>query len=198
MNIGDNIKNRNDLFIYNIFKTSLDIFEITRKFDKNSFDLSTINYNDYDLQNKDYFIKIFTTKVTNFKKSGLQNLYNTNKDKNIIFIIDSISSKLYSEIIESYSNIEIFLITDIIHNPFNNVLQSKYELLSLEEIKQLRNDYNIYNSKLFPKIKKSDIITRCFNAKVDDIFKITRFNPLFGKDIYYRVVVNSNYDDMFN
>lgn len=197
MKIGDNIKSNHELFIYTIISNFINILEQFRNVDRNTFNMKNINYNNNSIDNHSFFIKVFNLKITNLKKNGLFNIYNTNKDKQIIFIVESISTKLFTEIKNSYDNIEIFLINDIIHNCYENILQCHYKLLTREEVSVLKKNYNIFDNKIIPKIKKSDIIVRLFNAKVNDIFQITRFNPDFGKDIFYRIVINSNYDDIF-
>lgn len=197
MKLGDNIKTDYELFIYTIIDNFINILQELRNIDKKTFNIKSINYNDNCIENDSFFIKVFNFKVTNIKKNGLLNIYNSHKDKKIIFIVETISSKLYTEIVTSYDNIEIFLINDIIHNCYENILQCKYKLLNKEEVDVLKKNYSIFDSKIIPKIKKSDIIVRLFNAKVNDIFQITRFDSQFGKDIFYRIVINSNYDDIF-
>lgn len=198
MNIGDNIKNKHELYIFTLFDNITNILQNLRNIDKNSFDLKNINYNNNELLNDHYAIKIFTSKVNNFKKNGLQAFHTSNKDKKVIFIIENISLKLYTEILQSYDNIEIFLIGDLFYDLTHNVLQPKYELLSNEEKHIFKKNYDIYNEYLIPKIKKSDIIVRFFNAQVNDVLKITRFNNDYGKDTYYRIVIESNYNDIFS
>ena len=198
MNIGETIKNNHELYIFTIFDNFTNILQHLRKVDKNSFDLENINYNNNEILNDDYAIKIFTSKINNFKKNGLQSFYSSYSEKKVIFIIDNISLKLYTEILQSHNNIEIFLIEDIFHNFIDNVLQPKYELLTNEEKSILKKNYDIYNENVIPKIKKSDIIVRFLNAKVNDILKITRYDNNYGKDIFYRIVIDSNYDDIFS
>lgn len=198
MNIGDNIKSKYELYIFTIFDNFTNILKNFRNVNKDSFNLKKINFNNNEINNKDYAIKIYNLKINNFKKNGLQAFHTLHKDKKVVFIIESISLKLFTEILQSHNNIEIFMIQDLFHNLYNNVLQPKYELLTNEEKLILKKNYDIYNYQLIPKIKKSDIIVRFFNAKVNDIFKITRFNNEYGKDIYYRIVIDSNYNDIFN
>lgn len=198
MNIGDSIKNKHELYIFTIFDNFTNILQDLRNINKSSFDLDNINYNNNEISNDDYAIKIFTSKINNFKKNGLQSFHSSHPNKKVIFIIENISLKLYTEILQSHDNIEIFLIEDLFHNLIHNVLQPKYELLTNEEKNVLKKNYDIYNENLIPKIKKSDIIVRFFNAKVNDILKITRYDNYYGKDIYYRIVVDSNYDDIFS
>lgn len=198
MNIGDCIKNKHELYIFTIFDNFINILQNLRNINKSSFDLQNINYNNNEIFNDEYAIKIFTSKINNFKKNGLQSFHSFHENKKIIFIIESISLKLYTEILQSHNNIEIFLIEELFHNLTDNVLQPKYELLTNEEKSILNKNYDIHNENLIPKIKKSDIIVRFFNAKINDILKITRFDNYYGKDIYYRIVVDSNYDDIFS
>lgn len=198
MNIGDNIKNKYEFYVYTIFDNFLNILQKLRNINKHSFDLNSINYNNNEIFNEDYAIKVLNSKINNFKKNGLQSFYTTHNDKKVIFIVESISLRLFTEILQNNNNIEIFLIEDVFHNIYDNILQPKYEVLTNQEKEIFKKNYNINNEFLIPKIKKSDIMVRFFNAKVNDIIKITRFDDKYGKDIFYRIVIDSNYDDIFN
>ena len=65
----------------------------------------------------------------------------------------------------------------------------KYELLSEEQIKDLLEGLNITLNNL-PKILVNDPICKLFNAKYNDVFKITRQSYTAGEIIFYRVVID--------
>ena len=46
MNLGDNIKQNNELFVFRIFENIINILHKLRNIDKNTFNLDDINYND--------------------------------------------------------------------------------------------------------------------------------------------------------
>ena len=155
MNIGDNIKKSYELYMFTIFDNLLTIFEKMRNVDKKTFNLNKTNFNNNSyITNDEYSIKIFNFKINNFKKNGLSSFYNSNKNKKVVFIVESISVKLFTEILNLYNNIEIFLIEDLFYDLSNNILQPKYELLSNEKKEDFKKNYDINNLCLIPQNKK--------------------------------------------
>lgn len=71
----------------------------------------------------------------------------------------------------------------------NHVMVPYHEILSEEETEKLLNKYNISKIQL-PKIFIDDPALKGLNAKVGDVIKITREDPVVGKNIAYRVVVD--------
>lgn len=71
----------------------------------------------------------------------------------------------------------------------NHVMVPQHEILSKEETEKLLKKYNISKIQL-PKIFIDDPALKGLNAKVGDVIKITREEPVIGKNIVYRVVVD--------
>ena len=70
----------------------------------------------------------------------------------------------------------------------DHILVPKHELLSEEEAKELLKILGIKKEDL-PKMKADDPIAKEIGAKPGDIVRIIREDKLFGKSVYYRLVV---------
>ncbi len=70
----------------------------------------------------------------------------------------------------------------------DHILVPKHELLSEEEAKELLKILGIKKEDL-PKMKAGDPIAKEIGAKPGDIVRIIREDKLFGKSVYYRLVV---------
>ena len=66
----------------------------------------------------------------------------------------------------------------------------KFELLSADEIPKLFEDLKISSGLELPKINSNDPVSKLFNAKPNDVFKITRKSYTAGESIFYRVVID--------
>ena len=69
-----------------------------------------------------------------------------------------------------------------------------HELLNKVDREELLQNLNIKNLK---KIFTTDMMSRYYNAKTNDIFRITRHNMTSGRGIDYRVVVPGKIDLIF-
>ena len=79
--------------------------------------------------------------------------------------------------------IEVFLQHNILFNATHHVKVPKHELIIDNDTH--KNILEIYGKATLPKISKHDVISRYYNAKIGDIFKIYRHNTIF-----YRQVIN--------
>ena len=109
-------------------------------------------------------------------------------------IIKEPSKKTFKQISENYPNSEPFFLHEFmedipakdiipIHTPLN--LEEKEELL---KVIQLRNLKRIFST---------DMMSRYYNAKLGDVFRIERLNPTSGMGVDYRVVVQGKIDLLF-
>lgn len=94
----------------------------------------------------------------------------------------------------SHYNIEVFFYSMLIINPTKHFLNSKFELMTKDEIKDLKEKYNLKDENLANR-QENDIITRHYGAKVGDIFRITRDRDCSSipdrSSIYYAQVTHS-------
>ena len=118
------------------------------------------------------------------------------KDTNIlkILVIEDPSKRVFKQVIEDYPNTNIFFFHDFMEDiPSKNIIPI-HNLLTDEEKNELLSNFKNNNLK---KIFTTDMMSRYFDAKVDDIFRIERLNITSGKGVDYRVVVQGKLDLLF-
>tara|TARA_E500000178_G_scaffold354810_1_gene425181 strand:+ start:131 stop:739 length:609 start_codon:yes stop_codon:yes gene_type:complete len=109
-------------------------------------------------------------------------------------IIKEPSKKTFKQISENYPNSEPFFLHEFmediptkdiipIHTPLN--LEEKEELLKVIQLKNLK------------RIFSTDMMSRYYNVKSGDVFRIERLNPTSGMGVDYRVVVQGKIDLLF-
>lgn len=117
-----------------------------------------------DDYNVNHCIVLYNNSITAFAKNSLQSLLNEGKI------------------------IEFFLYEELIYNVTQHSLVPKHILLNYEEKKEILKTYNVTEKKV-PHISKTDPVSRYFNAKIGEMFKIVRNSDVTYKSIYYRIVV---------
>ena len=88
-----------------------------------------------------------------------------------------------------HNKVQIMEYNDLLFDKINHVFVPKHELVrSPQKIKELVDIYKVPNKWRFPYMFKTDPISKYYNAKKGDIFKITR-DGIHGESIVYRCVV---------
>lgn len=125
----------------------------------------------------------------------VQQLKEENNLKNYLLITnDSQIINSRNEINTKFNiDLEIFLIENLQINILKHELQPKFVLFTNEQKEKLL-EHKKWQEKNLPKIKLDDPISRYYNAKVGQIFKITRKsmvgrNKTSSQGVYYRIVV---------
>ena len=138
--------------------------------------------------NKNLLVHFIDIKKISIKKiENIDKIIN-NKKYNI-FIINNIQNKIWEQLI-SY-NIEVFYNYEFMINLIDHDIVPEHKLLKKEK----ENDFiKLYNNEIsnLPKILLYDPISRYYNSKVGNIFRIKRPNISSGYSIFYRVVVNGS------
>ena len=81
----------------------------------------------------------------------------------------------------SYDNLRI--------NILENTLIPKHELIYDEdEIQEILEAYSLKTKWKFLEVLKTDPVSKYFDAKKGNLFKITRISPVAGEYISYRIV----------
>lgn len=88
---------------------------------------------------------------------------------------------------DNFSDIEIFLVRELLENIIDNVLVPKHILLTKEDVELLLKEYKIKKRQLCC-INSDDPISRYYNAKPGDIFRIERPSEKSGYTVAYRLV----------
>lgn len=122
------------------------------------------------------------------KTSAIFNFLNTYKKHIAIIIAPSISKRALEDIESKYENTEIFIEHELMINLVDNALVPEHELLTSEEEVEFFKAYNV-KKKNMPKVYLSDPVSRYYNAKVGNVFRIKRPSPTSGYAIDYRLVI---------
>lgn len=125
--------------------------------------------------------------------SSLSNYLTNNVDHHKILIFDEINKKLISQIL-SYKNTEFFLKYEMMIDIESVNFVPKHILLNDNEKKEYLSKFN--DTEL-SKIFNTDPMSRYYNAKVGDIFKIIRPSITAGKNIFFRKVISGSWDVLF-
>jgi DNA-directed RNA polymerases I, II, and III subunit RPABC1 len=207
-----NNSNKEVKFVRDTFQAYLNILEILKERGYNIEDAEILSLNIFSKKceesvpfvyiyehktNKDitiYFSILKESKIT--KKeilNKMQNIIEENNYNDFLFLTSDAQILKYVYEIKQKLNIDlqIFEIEDLQMNILKHELQPKFILLSDEEKKYILARYNEMD---IPKIKIDDPITRYYNAKPSQIFKIIRKNMVgrnktSSQGIYYRIVV---------
>ena len=117
---------------------------------------------------------------------------NTNLLKFII--IKSPSKKTFKQVNENYPNSEAFFLHEFMEDIPSKDFIPKHTILNNNQRDELLQYLNIKNLK---RIFTTDTMSRYYNAKSGDIFRIDRINITSGHGIDYRVVVPGKIDFLF-
>ena len=143
------------------------------------------------LSNDTLYVLLIETKITSLKKiDNIDDLLENNNKK--IFIVNSIQNKIWQLLVDN--NIEVFYFNEFLINIVDHDLVPEHILLKDKEKEEFLKLYNNQISKI-PYILQNDPITRYYNAKINDIFKIKRVSLTSGISYYYRIVKKSTLPD---
>ena len=95
---------------------------------------------------------------------------------------------------DNYPNSEIFFQHEFMEDIPSKDIIPKHELLNVTDRDELLQRFDIRNLK---KIFDIDMMSRYYNAKVNDVFRITRYNNTSGHGVDYRVVIPGKLDILF-
>jgi DNA-directed RNA polymerase I, II, and III subunit RPABC1 len=145
-----------------------------------------------------YYIKFLNQKLSGISKTSIIGdfLYEKQNIPKLIIIPNSSSNlnTLNSQIKKEFPNSEIFLEAELMMNLVDHDVVPKHELLSDDEKKMVLHEYLTKNRQL-PKIQVNDAVSRYFNAKIGNIFRIIRPSEVSGLSVTYRLVIDSNKDE---
>ena len=88
-------------------------------------------------------------------------------------------------------NITYFAENELLFDISEHAYVPRHELLSGAEKEQLLVDLKVPTTDLLPRIQKHDPIARYMGLVVGDVVRIHRYSATVGRDVYYRVVVDS-------
>ena len=186
----------------NMFEISYEIIKdmfLKRKYINNSIEIDDNEFKEFgknddiiEFKLNDNYIILKSQQVA--KSSGKkknsnqtnETKYSKYKDINVIILVADKSPTKKDSDINGENVVEIYL-GDWTYNPLIHDRQSTFEILNDEQRHNLLSHYDIKDSNL-PKMDINDKISRFFACKEKDIFKITRYTPKNGIQIYYRII----------
>lgn len=105
-----------------------------------------------------------------------------------IIIVEDVTPRVITIIKKDFPNVEIFLKKEMSFNLMDSIYVPEHILLSDAEKKEVLISYGCTEREM-PKIFVSDPVSRYFNAKVGQMFRIIRPSEMTGKAVYYRIVI---------
>jgi len=167
------------------------------EYKKLSNDISTKSIFEITLPDKSkYGIYLINAKITSIVQgTPLDDYLSNNIDIHKIIIAKDVSKKVVKQIVGEYKNTEFFFESEMLEDIPSKVFIPEHYLLTLEEKTELLEKFD--ESDL-ARIFISDTMSRYYGAKVGDIFRIIRPSFTAGKNVFYRKVVNSSWDILFD
>ena len=140
-------------------------------------------------------VYIVNGKVTSItQNSPIDEFLSNNTNLQKFVIITEPSKKTFKQVMENYPNSESFFQREFMEDIAGKDICSEHNLLNSEEKDELLQNININN---FSKIYSTDVMSRYYNAKVGDIFRVHRLNITSGKGVDYRLVTHGSLDILF-
>ena len=191
-----NIKEINTTIIYNLLlmikrrKEIDDNMTIFNKIKPNSSTDTTFSFSGNKTKYNVYIVNGKLNSVPN--KSSLDDYLSKKVDERKIVIVREPSKRAINQIINSYSNTEFFFEHEFLEDiPSKNFIP-KHIPLDEENKKLLLEKIKL---KELSDILDTDIMSRYYYAKVNDVIKIIRPNLTCGESVFYRKVVEGNLDN---
>ena len=129
------------------------------------------------------------------KSSSLDNYLSNNVNIHKIIIVKVITKKACNQLNTEYRNTEFIFEHELMEHIPSKVFIPKHELLLPEEKKELLETFNEHN---LSEIYTTDVMSRYYDAKSGDIFRIIRPSITAGNNIFYRRVVKGSLDVLFS
>ena len=150
-----------------------------------------------DFSDKYFYILHLIPKITTIKKiQGLDAFLLVSKNQNRMFIAKNVTKKAYKQFME-LNNSEVFFEYELLINLIDHELQPVFQVLNEENKKKYYESYDTKNSQM-SNILTTDVISRYYNVKPGDIFRIIRPSNTSGMSFHYRLVVESSINTLFD
>lgn len=149
----------------------------------------------FEFLGEKYSLNILNTKISSIlSKSPLDDYLTNNISERKLIIIKNPSKRVIKQIIKGYKNAEFFYFHELIDDIMKKLFIPKHILLTDDEIENLTEKIKINElSKIFD----TDPMSRYYNAKKNNVFKIIRPNLTSGESIFYRIVVPGNINNIY-
>jgi DNA-directed RNA polymerase I, II, and III subunit RPABC1 len=149
--------------------------------------LDTPMPSEQNFDNKSIYVKIVAQKINSISSSPVVNDFlKTHTDKYKLLVFESISDKAVVAFSDN-SKIEVFEEKFLLQDLMSHYASPVYHVLSEEEVKELKNSYNIDN-KTIPKLFLRDPAAKYLALKRGQIVRVTRNSEYTGLSVCYRRV----------
>jgi DNA-directed RNA polymerase subunit H (RpoH/RPB5) len=143
-----------------------------------------------------YSINIVNAKLGSIVNgTPLDDYLSNNIDVHKIIIARDVAKKVVKQIIYEYKNAEFFFEYEMLEDIISKVFIPVHQLLNEEEKTELLSKFSEHD---LSSILISDMMSRYYGAKLNDIFRIIRPSITAGRSILYRRVVNGSWDILFS
>ncbi len=142
-----------------------------------------------------YSINIVNAKLSSVVQgTPLDDYLSNNIDVHKIIIARDVAKKVVKQIVHEYKNAEFFFDYEMLEDIPSKVFIPVHQLLMDEEKAELLSKFSEHE---LSSILVSDMMSRYYGAKINDIFRIIRPSITAGRSILYRRVVNGSWDILF-
>ena len=140
-------------------------------------------------------INIIDNTITNIASgSNIDDYCSKKLDYHKFIFVKSFNKKVFKQIKTNYKNVEIFFTHEFYEDIPNKDIIPEHILLNEEEKSELLQAFKITE---LSKIYNTDMMARYYGAKLNDVFKIKRYNINSGISTAYRVVIKGLADILF-
>jgi DNA-directed RNA polymerase subunit H (RpoH/RPB5) len=136
-----------------------------------------------------YYVKLLHQKITGVSKnSNIGDYIYSLKNAPKLIVASAITNKALQQLQEEFPNSEVFTEPELMIDLVSHVAVPKHEVLTEEDTKIFLQDY-ILKKRQIPEMFISDPVSKYFNAKVGQVFRIIRPSEVSVESIYYRIVI---------
>ena len=162
-----------------------------KKFNSSDFQ----NKNIFELNNLKIWIYLVNAKLTTISQGHPLDVYLSNNiDIHKIIIAKDVAKKVVKQIANDYKNAEFFFESEMLEDIPSKIFIPEHIIITGEERAEILGKFS---ENELSRIFLTDMMSRYYGAKIGDIFKIIRPSFTAGKNIFYRRVVNSSWDILF-
>jgi DNA-directed RNA polymerase subunit H (RpoH/RPB5) len=141
-------------------------------------------------------IYIINAKVSSIiQGTPIDDFLSNNIDIHKIIVIKECSKKAVKQITTDYKNAEFFFEHEMLEDIPSKSFIPEHQLLSTDELNELLSKFSQNELSI---IYNTDMMSRYYNAKVGDVFRIIRPTVTSGNSIFYRRVHNGPWDILFS
>lgn len=142
-----------------------------------------------------YSIYMINAKISSIVQgTPLDDYLSNDIDVHKIVIAQQVAKKVVKQIAGEYKNVEFFFESEMLEDIPSKIFIPEHHLLNGEERTELLDKFSETD---LARIFLTDMMVRYYRGKVGDIFRIVRPSFTAGKNVFYRRVVNSSWDILF-